>query len=150
MYALVDGDGQIVTFPYSLTNLMRDRRDVSWPRRISDELAARFNCVRVEETAPPAADHTETVVEDPPVKVNGQWVRQWRKRATTPVELDERTAKQAAIVMAERDKRIQAFFWAELLAPTVNAGQYRQHLDALRDVPQQAGYPFDITWPVKP
>lgn len=152
MYALIDpATGQVLQFPYSITDLIRSRPDVCWPRGgISDELAATYNVIKVDDDPEPVTDHTESVVEDPPVKVGGKWVRQRRKAPAAQADLDARTRDKTAEVMAERDKRIQAFFWSELLTPTANAGQYRLHLDALRDVALQPGFPFTVTWPGRP
>jgi len=71
----------------------------------------------------------------------------------TQAELD---AAAAAQVRAERDSRLlevdaiagNALRWAALDADTQAAwSTYRQ---ALLDVPQQSGFPHDITWPTKP
>ena len=71
----------------------------------------------------------------------------------TQAELD---AALAAEVRADRDSRLtevdaiagNALRWAALDADTQAAwATYRQ---ALLDVPQQAGFPNDITWPTKP
>jgi len=73
--------------------------------------------------------------------------------APTQAELD---AAEAASVRADRDYRLvevdaiagNALRWAALDADTQAAwATYRQ---ALLDVPQQAGFPHDITWPTKP
>jgi len=71
----------------------------------------------------------------------------------TQAELD---AALAASVRAERDARLlevdaiagNALRWAALDVETQAAwATYRQ---ALLDVPQQAGFPNDITWPTEP
>ena len=71
----------------------------------------------------------------------------------TQAELD---AAEAASVRADRDFRLvevdaiagNALRWASLDADTqADWATYRQ---ALLDVPQQSGFPHDITWPTKP
>ena len=71
----------------------------------------------------------------------------------TQAELD---AAAAAGVRADRDERLRevdtvagnSLRWAELDADTqASWSAYRQ---ALLDVPQQSGFPHDITWPTKP
>jgi hypothetical protein len=73
--------------------------------------------------------------------------------APTQAELD---AAAAVEVRADRDTRLlevdavagNALRWAALDADTQALwSTYRQ---ALLDVPQQAGFPTDITWPTKP
>lgn len=72
----------------------------------------------------------------------------------TQAELDEAAAQA---VRATRDMKLSsevdaiagnALRWAALDADTQSAwAAYRQ---ALLDVPQQAGFPHDVTWPTKP
>jgi len=71
----------------------------------------------------------------------------------TQAELD---ASTAASVRADRDARLtevdaiagNALRWADLTsAKQAEWSTYRQ---ALLDVPQQSGFPADITWPTKP
>ena len=73
--------------------------------------------------------------------------------APTQAELDAATAEQ---VRAERDGRLlevdavagNTLRWAALDAATQDEwATYRQ---ALLDVPQQAGFPHNVTWPTKP
>ena len=76
--------------------------------------------------------------------------------AYIPPTQEELDAAKATQVRAERDQRLltadaiagNALRWAALDAATQAAwAAYRQ---ALLDVPQQAGFPNDVTWPVKP
>lgn len=69
----------------------------------------------------------------------------------------EIAAQKAAEVRAERDRRLvqevdpiagNALRWAALTDAQRQAwAEYRQ---ALLDVPQQAGFPYNVTWPAKP
>ena len=73
--------------------------------------------------------------------------------APTQAELDAATAAQ---VRAERDNRLlevdaiagNALRWAALDADT--QAEWSAYRQALLDVPQQSGFPHDITWPTKP
>jgi hypothetical protein len=62
----------------------------------------------------------------------------------------ERTEEKAQQVRAERDRRLSATDWTQLADnplkddPSITA--YRQ---ALRDVPQQEGFPLSVVWPVR-
>lgn len=76
--------------------------------------------------------------------------------AYTPPTQEELNAAKAAQVRTERDQRLltvdaiagNALRWAALDADTQAAwAVYRQ---ALLDVPQQAGFPNDVTWPEEP
>jgi len=56
----------------------------------------------------------------------------------------------AAAVRAERDKLIDATDWTVLTdAKTVKA-DWKAYRQALRDVPEQAGFPYAVEWPTPP
>lgn len=77
--------------------------------------------------------------------------------AYTPPTQAELDAAKAHEVRAERDNRLardvdpiagNALRWAALTAEQQQAlAAYRQ---ALLDVPQQSGFPYNVTWPAKP
>ncbi len=141
-------DGTVYTLHSEIRRAVGPR--IGLPANLTDSVLADQGFEPVTDPGKPETTHTEKLVEDPPAKVGGVWTRQWRKVAASPAEIDAATVAKTTEMMAERDRRIQAFFWAELLTPTVNAGQYRLHLDALRDVPAQPGFPWTVDWPVKP
>ena len=56
----------------------------------------------------------------------------------------------AAVVRAQRDKLIAATDWTVLGdAKTVKA-DWKAYRQALRDVPEQAGFPYAVVWPTPP
>lgn len=94
-------------------------------------------------------EDTEHVVSDY-VHIEGQFV----------LKTDDAAKEQRAVeVRAERDRRIDAVRWrieryqtqtAAGLETTETAEQYQavlMYIQALRDVPEQAGFPDNIVWP---
>lgn len=74
------------------------------------------------------------------------------EQTITQAELDAMLYSPPATesqIRQERDNLIAATDWWATSDRTMTAEQtaYRQ---ALRDVPDQAGFPTDITWPTKP
>ena len=65
---------------------------------------------------------------------------------------DERALEQEADeVRTQRDALLVESDWAVLPdAPVADAQAWKDYRQALRDVPQQAGFPTDINWPSKP
>lgn len=60
------------------------------------------------------------------------------------------SAKAAALVRDERDRRIAVTDWTVLGdAKTVKA-DWKTYRQALRDVPEQAGFPYAVVWPTPP
>ena len=65
------------------------------------------------------------------------------------IDMAKKMTIAAGRVRAERDDLLKASDWRVLPGAPDSDGwiSYRQ---ALRDVPQQLGFPFDVIWPTKP
>ena len=54
-------------------------------------------------------------------------------------------------VRGERDKLLAETDWRDLPSyPGTNQDAWRTYRQALRDLPSQAGFPTNVTWPAKP
>lgn len=53
-------------------------------------------------------------------------------------------------VRAERNRRLTATDWTQVADAPVDKAAWAVYRQALRDIPQQDGFPHDIAWPVKP
>ena len=59
--------------------------------------------------------------------------------------------EKAAAIRAERDALLTATDWTQLPdVPVATREAWAVYRQALRDVPQQAGFPDTVEWPVKP
>jgi len=56
----------------------------------------------------------------------------------------------AAQVRGERDRLLAETDWTQVADAPVDAQAYADYRQALRDIPQQSGFPGDIDWPAKP
>lgn len=83
----------------------------------------------------------------------GQWVWKWSVSdmdSTTAQALDD---KQAKAVRATRDNLLAGCDWIVIKAYETNTNipsAWELYRQSLRDLPQQSGFPWDITWPTKP
>ena len=57
---------------------------------------------------------------------------------------------EADEVRSERDKLLAATDWTQVADAPVDQAAYAEYRQALRDVPEQAGFPIDVDWPQKP
>ncbi len=62
----------------------------------------------------------------------------------------ERVAKLSKKIRDERDKKLAACDWTQLPDAMVDKAAWATYRQALRDVPQQPGFPETILWPEKP
>jgi len=70
------------------------------------------------------------------------WQQQW-----TVTELPVENA--SANVRAQRNQRLAETDWTQL-SDSTNAAAWTDYRQALRDVPSQTGFPYEITWPTPP
>ena len=87
------------------------------------------------------------------------WVALTKKETEAHLNPVPTTEQLADTARAERDRLIESVRWrierhSDELAlgsePTEPLEPLLQYTQALRDVPQQAGFPGDIDWPVNP
>lgn len=59
-------------------------------------------------------------------------------------------AEQGDRVRADRTARLAACDWTQLADAPVDAAAWAAYRQDLRDVPSQAGFPWEVVWPVAP
>jgi hypothetical protein len=58
--------------------------------------------------------------------------------------------RAAAEIRTERDAKLTESDWTQVADAPVDQAAWATYRQALRDIPAQAGFPNEITWPVKP
>jgi hypothetical protein len=152
MFAKIIND-VVEKYPYSIGELRKDNPNVSFPRNPSPETLAAFNTFEVVRKPQPEVDHTQNVGEGVPQKINGVWTQVWNVSDVDEDTLAERTQGRARQVRDERNYKIAGSDWTQLDdSPITNAKklEWATYRQALRDIPLQAGFPWNVTWPVQP
>lgn len=70
--------------------------------------------------------------------------------AYDPPAQAELDAEAAAAARAHRDALLAASDWTQLADAPVDQAAWATYREALRDVPQQTGFPSNANWPVAP
>lgn len=65
-------------------------------------------------------------------------------------EAEAATTKAAASVRAERNRKLADSDWTQLADAPIDQTAWATYRQALRDVPTQAGFPHEVTWPTEP
>lgn len=141
-------NGQLETYPYTLGMLRKDNPNVSFPRNISNESLSQFNVVRVLSTPRPEEDHSKnfSVTAE---KVNGSWVEKWISIDASPEEIQTRTINQERDIRSQRDNMLAETDWR--FRSDMNPSQeWINYCQALRDIPAQEGFPWNVVWPEMP
>ena len=93
----------------------------------------------------------QTAFRDGVEQIDGQWFTKWSVADMDDEAKAETDARQAETVRSDRNQRLKDSDWSQGkdIADAVSQpwAVYRQ---ALRDVPEQAGFPWEVVWPEKP
>lgn len=94
-----------------------------------------------------------------PILVAGKWERSWEPVDTPEVVVAQRTEGRARVLRGYRDIAVQQIAWKiERYAresrlgktPTDDIDALDAYVQALADVPQQLGFPWEVVWPTEP
>jgi len=129
---------------------------------ISEEAVNRFESDIVFE-GPQATGGTvyQYSQRDGVEQIDGKW---YTKYILGPVFTDGETtaaeqetaykatkdAEQAANVRNQRTEMLKDCDWTQLADSTADKTAWATYRQALRDVPSQTGFPWEITWPTQP
>lgn len=152
MYVLITNDS-VEKYTYSISQLMADNPQTSFPANPSDETLAEWGVFKVAATQRPEVDYTKNVVEGQPEFIGGVWAQVWIVSDASAQEIEQRTKDKAASVRSERNRLIAECDWTQLSDAPLNSLQkadWTQYRQELRDVPQQVGFPHEVVWPNKP
>ena len=142
MLVKLTASGQPSQFPYTLGNLRRDHSQTSFPKNISNELLAEYDVYPVQPTSAPDFDSKTHNVKQSVEFIGGAWTQVW-----LIVQIDEQAASNN--IRAYRNKLISDTDWMALTDNTMTP-EWAAYRQGLRDVTSQAGFPFNIVWPVAP
>ena len=165
MLLVKTSNGQVEQFPYTLGDLRRDNPQTSFPKKIGDAILASYGIYHVMPDAQPEHDplvqivvrdaepHRETRIKQAddlePADVavgdsyeTGRWVIGY-----TVANKPQDQAEQA--VRNKRDQLLAQTDWMALSDVTMSA-EMQSYRQALRDITDQQGFPYSVTWPAKP
>jgi hypothetical protein len=155
MYAKIV-DGQVNKYPYSILELRKDNPQVSYPENPNEEVLNSLGIFSIVPENPPtykqATQRCDRVL---PTFQNGRWVETWQISELSDIEKEQVKAQKEQEVRATRDgfllskvDSISHIRWSVMADEQKEAVlAYRQ---ALLDVPQQEGFPWEVSWPEPP
>lgn len=149
MYAKIT-NGVVEKYPYSIGELRKDNKNVSFPAKPSNETLAEWGVYPVVSTAEPSYDiATQRVIWGTPALVNGEWTHTWETIALSAEEQQSVRQAKENDVRYERNRLLAETDWR--FRSDMNPSQaWIDYCQALRDIPSQAGFPWNVQWPSKP
>jgi len=159
MFAEVNNQ-TVVTYPYDYDTLVKKNPSTRFPQEDlvtlyqgTEANLAGNELVRVVMADEPAYDKkTQTAVQDSqPSLVGGVWTLGWSIQTLSAEDQAAKQTQQATIVRNDRNRRLSDTDWTQGKdIPDNVSGVWVAYRQALRDVPAQSGFPWDVTWPAKP
>jgi hypothetical protein len=93
----------------------------------------------------------EKSVEVAPVRNEyGIWRQTWSIAAMSDAEKQAADKVKAQTIRADRNARLAACDWTQLVDAPVDSLAWANYRQELREVPNQPGFPWDVQWPTKP
>ena len=136
-------NGLSVQYPYTIAQFRRDNPDTSFPEEISDTVLGTHGVYPVIELEAPLYDSkVHDIVPGTPTLNGDEWQVNYSISNKSEDEAESNVIVYRDCVLAETD---------HLTLPenklSAEMSTYRQ---ALKDIPNQEGFPFNVTWPIRP
>ena len=162
-FVKLNAEGQPAEWPVTMDRIRFDNPRVSFPKNpaVCDFSSYGFGPFRFSDK-PDFDSYLQNIEEIEPVLSDGVWVQSWSvtekySESERAEKIAEREAAnleaQKASERNKRDNLLKETDWVAIkafetgIAVDEAMATYRQ---ALRDIPQQEGFPNSINWPTKP
>lgn len=120
--------------------------NVSFPAALTNEVLAPLGFAQLTYSPVALASQGYKIVDDGVEQVAGVWRVKYAE-----VQLDEAETKALAdSVRADRNRLLTESDWTQVADAPVDKAAWAQYRQALRDVTEQPGFPYNVSWPVKP
>jgi hypothetical protein len=159
MYAKVQGT-TLIRFPYNLGALYEENPSTNYgpdPDFVSifpgtDEARLHgYSLAEVSVLPEPSFDgRTQKIQQKSPEFIDGSCFVSWDIIQKTDDEIAADTAQKSFEIRNQRNQRLSACDWTQLADAPVDKAAWASYRQALRDIPSQVGFPWDVNWPERP
>lgn len=123
--------------------------NTSFPPQLTVELLDGFGADAVLNGPQAQPTRYQVAFRDGVEEINGQWFTKFSVADMDADAIAALDASQANSVRADRNRRLSETDW-RFRSDMTPSQAWIDYCQALRDVPSQAGFPWDVTWPVEP
>lgn len=148
-YALINAQNEVVKYPLSLEHLIRVGKLTSQEYTAADLTAAGIvEVVAINEA--PVESASEKILQ-PVLQSDGTWKESWSDTETSETRKATNTYNKSQSVKRARDYLLSISDWTQMPDVTLtNKAAWATYRQALRDITNQASYPWNLTWPTLP
>jgi hypothetical protein len=126
-----------------MADLYRDNPNTSFPTTLTTDTLLAFDIHKVIQTPVISVDSKTHRPIQSLQQIDGVWTQQWVAQ-----QLPESAA--AGNVRGFRDAQLVKSDWTQVADAPVDKVAWATYRQALRDITQQAGFPWDVQWPTTP
>lgn len=83
-------------------------------------------------------------------QIDGKWYTKYSVADMDAEAIAAKDAEQAKSVREQRTEKLKSSDWTQVADAPVDKAAWATYRQALRDITVQAGFPWDIEWPVAP
>ena len=124
--------------------------NTGFPAQLTEQIINDFGGDVVFEGPQAQPTRYQVAFRNGVVQIDGKW---YTKHSVADMDNDAITAldaQQAKSVRDDRTKRLSECDWTQLADAPVDKTAWANYRQALRDVTTQEGFPWSVSWPVKP
>jgi hypothetical protein len=82
-------------------------------------------------------------------QIDGKWYTKYSVADMDDEAKAAKDAEQAKSVRTARDEKLKYSDWTQIADAPVDKAAWATYRQALRDVPTQPGFPWEVTWPTQ-
>jgi hypothetical protein len=147
-YAKIE-NGQITEYPIYEGDL---KVLVGYTENPSSPFEAPDGYVVVQDAPYPQVEleYNEKIADDLPQLIEGSWTRVWKVEPLSEKELQIKTQLESSRIRKERNNLLTSTDWTQLSDSPVDGSAWVGYRQALRDIPDQSTFPWNVEWPTPP
>jgi hypothetical protein len=127
----------------------KETTGASW-NQTTDEVLEALGADVVFEGPQAQPTRYQTAFRDGVEQVNGKWYTKYSVADLDADAIVAKDAEQAKNMREQRNQKLKDSDWSQVADAPVDKAVWAAYRQALRDVPSQAGFPWEVTWPTTP
>jgi len=124
--------------------------NTSFPYPISAETLSEFGADVVLEGPQASPTRYQTAFSDGVEEIDGKWYTKYSVADLDDEAKAAKDAEQAKSVRQSRDQKLKDSDWTQVADAPVNKEDWAAYRQALRNNPEQEGFPWTVTYPTQP
>ena len=127
----------------------KENNGPSWDRT-TDEVLEALGADVVFEGPQAQPTRYQIAYRDGVEQMDGKWYTKYSVSDLDAEGIAAKDAEQAKSVREQRNQKLKDTDWTQVADAPVDQAAWAAYRQALRDVPSQQGFPWDVQWPVEP